>query len=93
MRGAGRLCRERPESFLVPREGSALSKLARRVANRSHRTGPNLEMWSISTEYASVELTSEKRRPDLPTRVFDNGLFYGPRILTGGRLKTLDVAL
>lgn len=26
-RGAGRLCRERPESFLVPREGSALSNL------------------------------------------------------------------
>ncbi|GEC17320.1 hypothetical protein NWI01_32120 [Nitrobacter winogradskyi] len=25
LRGGGRLCRERPESFLVPREGSALS--------------------------------------------------------------------
>ena len=27
LRGAGRLCRERPKSFLVPREGSALSNL------------------------------------------------------------------
>lgn len=29
MRGAGRLCRERPESFLAPREGNALSNLLR----------------------------------------------------------------
>ena len=42
MRGAGRLCRERPESFLAPREGNALSNFLRNDQMRrgGSRAGP-----------------------------------------------------
>lgn len=35
LRGAGRLCRERPESCLAPREGSALRNLLHNDQMRS----------------------------------------------------------
>ena len=42
MRGAGRLCRERPKSFLAPREGSALSNLLHngQMKRGGSRAGP-----------------------------------------------------
>lgn len=42
LRGAGRLCRERPESFLALREGNALSNLLRNDQMRrgGSRAGP-----------------------------------------------------
>ncbi len=42
LRGAGRLCRERLESFLAPREGNALSNLLRNDQMRrgGSRSGP-----------------------------------------------------
>lgn len=36
LRGAGRLCRERPESFLAPREGNALSDFAGVFSKTQH---------------------------------------------------------
>lgn len=39
LRGAGRLCRERPESFLAPREGSALRN-SYQMGRGESRAGP-----------------------------------------------------
>ncbi len=69
LRGAGRLCRERPESFLAPREGNALSNLLRNDQMRrgGSRAGPEAN----ALPHCAVESrrAAKKKVPALLRRV------------------------
>lgn len=60
MRGAGRLCRERPKSLLAPREGSALSNL---FHNDQMRRGGSRTGLDPSSPPLHVSAREERQHP------------------------------